>query len=88
MNKQLLKATMLLSVLATLALTIGCAGNGQGRGPHGVPPEAIAACEGKSAGDSVKFTDRRGETLEATCQEQDGQLVAVPDKRPRGGGPR
>ena len=88
MRKQVLSATLLLLALSTLWVTMGCAGSGQGRGPGSAPPEAIAACEGKSAGDRVEFTGRRGETLEATCQEKDGQLVAVPDNLPRGGGRR
>ena len=39
------------------------------------------ACEGKDVGDSVEFTGRRGETLTATCEERNDQLVAVPEGR-------
>jgi len=60
---------------------------GQGR-PQGPPPEAIEACQDKSVGDSVEFKGRRGESIEATCQERDGQLAAVPDNPPEGGAPR
>ena len=73
------------TILATLLLMpiAGCAkGNGRDQGP---PPEAIEACEGKEVGDSVTFTGRRGESLEATCQEIDGQLVADPEGMPSGG---
>ena len=87
MKKQIINTAVLLLALTILLPAISFA-SGQGRGPKGAPPEAIAACEGKSAGDSVEFTGRRGESLEATCQEKDGQLVAVPDNAPSGGGPR
>ncbi len=88
MKKQLLSTAVLLLTLAMLLPATGYSfGGGQGR-QQGPPPEAIAACEGKSVGDSVEFTGRRGETLEATCQEQDGQLAAVPNNMPEGGGRR
>lgn len=61
---------------------------GPGGGRKGPPPEAITACKGKQAGDSVEFTGRRGETVEATCKEIDGQLAAVPNKAPNGDGRR
>ena len=68
--------------------TIGCsAGGGQGR-PQGPPPEAIEACEGMAVGDAVSFTGRQGETLEATCQEIEGQIVAVPEGMEDGRPPR
>jgi hypothetical protein len=81
-----LTVTTVLAVLLLIPIT-GCAkGNGRGQGP---PPEAIEACEGKEAGDSVTFTGRQGETLETTCQEIDGQLVAAPPEgAPSGGGRR
>ena len=86
MKKQVLSTMVLLLTLTILLPSIGSASgkNGQGR-PQGPPPEAIEACEGKSAGDSVTFTGRQGETLEATCQEKDGQLAAAPDNMPEGG---
>ena len=40
--------------------------NGADR-PHGPPPEAIAACQGKTAGAVCTFTGRRGEQLPGTC---------------------
>jgi hypothetical protein len=87
MKKQILSTAVLLLTL-TILLPPTSFASGQGRGPKGAPPEAIEACEGKSAGDSVEFTGRRGETLEASCQEKNGQLVAVPENAPKGGGPR
>ena len=81
-----LKVVLIVS-LSTLMPMIVTASNNKGQGrPQGPPPEAIAACEGKSAGDSVTFTGRRGETLEATCQEKDGQMAAVPENMPKDDG--
>ena len=75
---------VLITGLVCLLPLVACAAgqHGQGR-PKGPPPEAFAACEGKSAGDSVEFTGRRGETLKATCQEKDGTLVAEPENAPK-----
>lgn len=83
MKKQVLSTAVLLLTL-TILLPSASFASGQVRGPKGPPSEAIEACEGKSAGDNVEFTGRRGETLEATCQEKDGQLAAVPDNKPEG----
>lgn len=87
MNKQDMKRVVLVAVLLSLVSISGWASGkgGPGGGKQGPPPEAIAACEGKAAGDSVEFTGRRGETLEATCQEKDGKLAAVPKNAPKGG---
>ena len=49
--------------------------------PHGPPPEAIAACTGKTAGTTVSFTGRGGQTLTGVCQLDNGVLAA----RPTGG---
>ena len=46
--------------------------------PPGPPPEAIAACQGKSAGSAVSFTGRGGETFSGTCQSVNGALAAQP----------
>lgn len=79
-----MKITILTTalILATVLCTplLGCASKGEGGGRRqGPPPEAIEACQGKSSGDSVTFTGRRGETLKATCQDIEGQLAAVPE---------
>jgi hypothetical protein len=42
------------------------------------PPEAIAACKGKSEGTSVQFTTARGDTLKGVCRQVDGVMVAMP----------
>jgi len=84
-----LNAFLLLVVLTLLPVNSFASGQrgqrGQGR-PQGPPSEAIEACQDKSAGDSVTFKGRRGETIEATCQERDGQLAAVPNDAPERGG--
>ncbi len=82
-TNNVLKVTAVLTIFLVTPLTACAQNNGRRQGP---PPEAIEACENKNAGDSVSFTGRRGESLEATCQEMDGQLVAVPEDMPPGGG--
>jgi hypothetical protein len=42
------------------------------------PPEAIAACKGKSEGTFVRFTTSRGDTLEGVCRQVDGVMAAMP----------
>jgi hypothetical protein len=60
-----------LSVLAFAAMAQpsggGPSGPGAGERPHGPPPEAIAACKGKSAGAACTFTGRHNNTLTGTC---------------------
>ena len=43
------------------------------------PPEAIAACKGKSEGTSVQFTTGRGDTLKGVCKQFEGVLTAMPE---------
>lgn len=50
--------------------------------PSGPPPEALTACEGASAGSKVTFAGRGGKDIEATCQERNGKMVAVPNDAP------
>ena len=50
--------------------------------PSGPPPEAISACSGKSAGDTVTFTLRDGKQLSGKCQLDNGVLAARPDHMP------
>ncbi len=47
----------------------------------GPPPEAYKACEGKSVGSSAQLVDPRGETVNGTCEEENGKLVLRPDRR-------
>ncbi len=57
-------------------------------GHHGPPPEAFAACDGKTAGDRTQFVAPNGETVEGTCEVADDRLVLRPDHPPErtGGG--
>lgn len=83
------KVALIVCLITLLPMIVSAAGQNQRpRRLQGPPPEAIAACDGKDVGDSVTFKGRRGENLEATCQEKDGQLAAVPNDMPEGGGPR
>lgn len=88
-KQELIKVALVLALLS-VAPTAGWAisNDGQNRRRQGPPAEAIQACEGKQAGASVEFSGRKGETIEATCQERSGQLVAVPDNMPERGGRR
>lgn len=45
---------------------------------RGPPPEAIKACEGKTAGAATSFVNRKGDTVKGTCQ-----LVVVPEHSPK-----
>ena len=70
------------------ALSVTAAASDDRKGPPpGPPPEAIAACEGKSAGDKVEFEGPRGETFSGICREIDGQLAAAPEGMPPGDRP-
>jgi hypothetical protein len=57
-------------------------GGGQRRSPS---PEAIAACNGKAAGDTVTFAGRRG-TMTGVCQDNGGVLAARPVRGSQSGG--
>ena len=46
--------------------------------PSGPPPEAIAACSGKAAGDEVTFTLRDGHQLTGKCELENDVLAARP----------
>ncbi|MGI2111581.1 hypothetical protein ACRN9C_19640 [Shewanella frigidimarina] len=48
------------------------------------PKEAVEACANSVENDQVSFDTPRGDTLEATCQIIDGELVAVPANGPDG----
>jgi hypothetical protein len=81
-SRHLFKGIAIMMVVTTLTVAAACAksnrGGGPGGGHQGPPPEAIEACEGKQEGDSVTFSGRDGESLSATCQVVEDQLVAVP----------
>ncbi|AMX03949.1 hypothetical protein [Microbulbifer thermotolerans] len=77
------QSTLTGLILLGLLSACGHAAPPEGKRPSGPPPEAFEACEGKAEGDQVTFPGREGEDLEATCQQEDGQLVAVPLDAPR-----
>lgn len=66
-------------IVAMISVVAACAKGDKGGRPQGPPPEAFEACEGKAEGDSVSFKGPRGESLEATCEMMNDQLVAVPE---------
>lgn len=90
MKKNRALNVMIITIVLISTLLIGCgANNARDRGrrvSQGPPPEAIEACEGKEAGTTVEFAGRKGESLKATCQDIDGQLIAVPEGMSPGGG--
>ncbi len=68
------RIALLLALLAGMAATSssfaqpsGQGGQGGGDRPHGPPPEAIAACKGKSADAACSFTNREGDKRTGTC---------------------
>ncbi len=77
----------LLLIFGTLPAIAADSADGsklQRRPPMGPPPEAIAACKGKSEGTSVQFTTPRGDTLKGVCKLVNGTLAAVPEGGMRG----
>ena len=72
----------LFVLLSLIPVAVWAYGDSDSKRRKEPPKEAFEACEGKKAGDNVEFTGRRGETITATCEEQDDQLVAVPERRP------
>ena len=78
-TQKALKVITLLFAVATSTAIIACASGERGGRRQGPPPEAIEACSGKSEGESVTFSGRRGDTVKATCQTVNEQLVAVPE---------
>ncbi|BHH84502.1 hypothetical protein [Desulforhopalus sp. 52FAK] len=80
MNKKRMIKTLVPMMTVVMMAVAACAQNEQeGRGQQGPPPEAIKACEGKAVGDIVSFSGRRGESVKATCQTVENQIVAVPE---------
>lgn len=51
--------------------------------PPGPPPEAVKACEGKTAGAQASFTGRDGRSITGVCESLNGVLALRP---PRGAG--
>ena len=81
MNKQGVKIVIVLLALLVLTPVDVFATNNDGQDNRhlGPPPEAVSACIGVQAGDSVVFSGENSETITALCLEHNGQLVAVPE---------
>jgi hypothetical protein len=85
MKKYEVVLTAGLLLIAGNAVTIAAENSGPpGRPPMGPPPEAIAACKGKSEGTAVQFTTPRGDTLKGVCKLINGTLAAAPEGGMRG----
>ena len=77
-------ATIRLSVLIACVVVIPLSIRAQPE--RGRPPqEAIAICNGQSAGAACEFTSPRGDLINGTCQLVQNQLACVPQNRPRQG---
>ena len=77
-----------LSILSLSALAqSGAPAKPPGGQPPAPPPEAIAACTGKTAGTQVQFTNRSGVQITGVCQMIGGVLAARPAGRPDGSPP-
>ncbi len=68
----------LIALAAPLALAAPPAESAQGGHPPGPPPEAIAACSGKTEGTKVTITLPDGRALAATCHLHNGVMAARP----------
>ncbi|MBS0377768.1 MAG: hypothetical protein JSS29_04720 [Proteobacteria bacterium] len=68
----------LITLAAPLAFAAPPTEAALGGRPPGPPPEAIAACSGKTEGTKVTVTLPDGRTLAATCHLQNGVMAARP----------
>jgi len=76
-----------LTLLALGATTVAAwAQPERGGTPPAPPPEAYAACKGKTEGASVTLTMPDGKSLTGTCRTMNGTLVAMPAGGPGGPG--
>lgn len=71
---------VLLALLVQTPVDVFATNNdGQDNRHLGPPPEAVSACIGVQAGDSVVFSGQNSETITALCLEHNGQLFAAPE---------
>jgi hypothetical protein len=91
MNRFVIKITMLIILLLTFSMLVALAEETnrppKPEGSMKPPPEAIAACKGKSEGTIVQFATPRGDTLKGVCKPFEGILAAMPERgtgRPQG----
>jgi hypothetical protein len=71
------RRTRALSIALLAATTTWAQTPPQGQ-PPAPPPEAYAACKGKTEGSAVALTMPDGKTLAGTCRTINGTLVATP----------
>lgn len=77
MSSQPLRHRLLCSTAVTAALWIATAqANAASPAKPAPSKQAIEACQGKKAGDSVQLTLDNGKTAKATCRQVGKQLVA------------
>ena len=82
----LLARMTLATVLAATSATPVLAQSQGRQEPPAPPPEAYAACKGKTEGASVTLTMPDGKSLAGTCRTMGGTLVAMPAGGPGGPG--
>lgn len=70
-------AMVIVFAVAALAAETPQPDNRRNQGP---PPEAYAACIGKTVGATATFVDPRGETISGTCQQEGERMVLRPDR--------
>ena len=73
------KTSTLLGAISLLLVSQSSWVYAEPQGRRGPPPEAYTACEGKNAGDTAQFENRRGETVSGTCENHNGILVLRPE---------
>ena len=77
-------AITLLGFIVAIGAGNNAVAQESGRRPHGPPPEAYTACEGKAAGDEAEFVSPRGDTVSGICEVDGDRLVLRPDNPPPG----
>jgi hypothetical protein len=83
MNKLMIRIMMILLLLSSGVWAEQTEGTNSPTKPQEhmkPPPEAIAACKGKSEGTAVQFTTPRGDTLKGVCRKFEGVLAAMPER--------
>jgi len=82
--KKIAMASVMVSLCAATAFGSDTERGRPGGRHQGPPPEAYAACEGKSAGDTAQFESPRGDIITGTCVQQGDRMVLRPDNPPPG----
>ncbi len=80
--KKIAIASVMFILCSTPAFASEDERRGRGGRRQGPPPEAYAACEGKSAGDKAEFVSPRGDTVTGVCEAEGDAMVLHPDNPP------